>query len=595
MADDGSASAGDPGTMSVKDLKAVLTERGVSYADCYEKSDLVQRVTETKDVIKAAAGSASASPNPFSKKAYYAEGDERGGGADSAAAAGAKIRSMPGFCLDVTAGWSIEVLPPTEVRSGGGLGIGLGGKHLVYGVKSMPRAYGGAETFSTETARVSNAGYFASVERRFKDFEWLAEMLAADFPGALLPPLPPSSSGGDSSSLLLMGAGAMAMEARQSAEFLAARTRGLTSFLRRTAQHGELRHAAVLRAFLAEADDGAFGEAKRLAVQQRSASAQERLKKAGLWARRKMVKQGSIALGGSMGGGFSSFSSSSSRSASLFNVLKAGASKKEDQAAAAAAAAAAASAAPTDAKAAAAAAEETREGAAAATAGGGVPGLGDGLGDSPAEVAARAEEEEFAALASWAEELEARAGPLAATARDTHLAAAASAKGRAAFGAAWQGLAGVEGLDAQVGASLLAPLDDMRAAQPALAGAGLAEGAADFARVVGAARAACAARQTARFAWPVSAAVAAATAAAGSDEAGAAAAESPAALAYSQTHARAVRDLSAFRLAYAKALQTLLRAHLELERKQAEERVALIDKLVSALPQPTAPAPRGAD
>lgn len=563
--------------MSVKDLTAVLTERGVSYADCYEKSDLVQRVAETKDVVKP-----NASPNPFSKKAYYAEGDERGGGADSAAAVGAKIRSMPGFCLDVTAGWSIEVLPPTEVKSGG-LGIGLG-KHLVYGVKSMPRAYGGAETFSTETARVSNAGYFASVERRFKDFEWLAEMLAADFPGALLPPLPPNSGGGDSS--LLLG-GAMAGETRQSAAFLAARTRGLAAFLRRTAQHGELRHAAVLRAFLAEADDGAFGEAKRLAVQQRSASAQERLKKAGLWARRKMVKQGST----SMGGGFSSFgSSSSSRSASLFNVLKAGASKKEGQAATAAAAAAA----PTEAKAAA-AAEETREGMAAATAGGGVPGLGDGLGDGPAAVAARAEEEEFVALASWVEELEARAGPLAAAARDTHTAAAASAKGLTAYGAAWQGLAGVEGLDAQVGASLLAPLDDLRAAQPAVAGAGLAEGAADFARVVGAARAACAARQTARFAWPVSAAVAAATAAAGFDEVGAAAAESPAALAYSQTHARAVRDLSAFRLAYAKALQTLLRAHLELERKQAEERIALIDKLVSALPQPTAPAPRGAD
>jgi hypothetical protein len=44
--------------MSVKELKAALAERGVGCADCYEKSDLVQRFAETKGVVKAAAAAA---------------------------------------------------------------------------------------------------------------------------------------------------------------------------------------------------------------------------------------------------------------------------------------------------------------------------------------------------------------------------------------------------------------------------------------------------------------------------------------------------------------------------------------------------------
>lgn len=33
--------------LSVKELKEILQKRGVNYADCFEKSDLIRRVQET--------------------------------------------------------------------------------------------------------------------------------------------------------------------------------------------------------------------------------------------------------------------------------------------------------------------------------------------------------------------------------------------------------------------------------------------------------------------------------------------------------------------------------------------------------------------
>lgn len=37
-------------TLSVKELKAFLDERGVSYADCFEKSDLLARAKESQHI-----------------------------------------------------------------------------------------------------------------------------------------------------------------------------------------------------------------------------------------------------------------------------------------------------------------------------------------------------------------------------------------------------------------------------------------------------------------------------------------------------------------------------------------------------------------
>eukprot|EP00937_MAST-01D_sp_MAST-1D-sp2_P005493 g5493.t1 len=75
------------------------------------------------------------------------------------------------------------------------------------------------------------------VVRRYSDFVWLHQHLAAEFPGVVVPPLPEK---------LLVG--------RFSAEFVENRRRALERFLNRTAAHADLHCSEHFKVFL-EADD----------------------------------------------------------------------------------------------------------------------------------------------------------------------------------------------------------------------------------------------------------------------------------------------------------------------------------------------------
>ncbi|KAJ1439103.1 Phox homologous domain-containing protein, partial [Ochromonadaceae sp. CCMP2298] len=84
-----------------------------------------------------------------------------------------------------------------------------------------------------------------SVVRRYSDFSWLAECLAYEFPGVIVPPLPEKQQVG-----------------RFAEEFLDVRRRALERFMLRVSAHSELGASPNFAAFL-QADEARLAEAKK--------------------------------------------------------------------------------------------------------------------------------------------------------------------------------------------------------------------------------------------------------------------------------------------------------------------------------------------
>lgn len=83
-----------------------------------------------------------------------------------------------------------------------------------------------------------------SVIRRYSDFVWLAEQLAKDVPGSIVPPLPEK-----------------ALVGKFSSEFIESRRRSLEKFLTRLSVHDELSESKYFKLFL-QANDAGLASAK---------------------------------------------------------------------------------------------------------------------------------------------------------------------------------------------------------------------------------------------------------------------------------------------------------------------------------------------
>ncbi len=82
-----------------------------------------------------------------------------------------------------------------------------------------------------------------TVTRRYSDFDWLANQLAIEFPGLVIPALPDKQKG-------------LSVFASQS-NIIESRTRGLEKFLQRIADHPQMIQSPRFLKFL-QADDAGF-------------------------------------------------------------------------------------------------------------------------------------------------------------------------------------------------------------------------------------------------------------------------------------------------------------------------------------------------
>lgn len=110
---------------------------------------------------------------------------------------------------------------------------------------SNPQKAKGYITYTIKSTEKST-GSEATVQRRYNDFLWLLEVLQAEHPSCVIPPLPEKS-----------------LTNKYSVELLEQRTRELSIFIKKTVQHPLLVSNPTIRDFLFTEDGDAFAAKKK--------------------------------------------------------------------------------------------------------------------------------------------------------------------------------------------------------------------------------------------------------------------------------------------------------------------------------------------